>query len=823
MNSQFRKFDKFSTLISLIINRRSQRHELAKLLQSSSATDNPNFYYKSVHSQIIISGSQSDTFLANILINGYSKSDNLTYARTLFDEMPERNISSWSSMISAYTQHGYCEESWMMFLWFQRYSNITPNEYILASIISTATQLMSAVKGYQLHGLVVKTGLDQDVFVGTSVINFYSKVNKIEYAKMIFDDLPIKNAVTWTAIITGYARVGKSEVSLQLLTQMRESGVVPDRFVLSSALSACSVIKFFKGGTQIHGFVLKRVASMDISVNNALVDFYVKCGKVKTGRNVFDHMEFKNVISWTTMISGYMQNLFDKDAMNLFIEMTRNGWKPDGFACTSVLTSCASLEALNPGRQTHGYTIKTNLDKDEFVNNSLIDMYWKCDCVIDARKVFNSIIHHNVIGYNAMIEGYSRHENVHEALDLFRDMRLKSIDPSLLTFVSLLGVSASLTTLHLSKQIHSFIIKLGTSLNLFTGSALIDVYSKHSLTSDARQLFDEMPERDIVVWNAMLSGYTQISENEKALKLYQHLQLSHHQPDESTFVALITASSNLTSLSHGRQFHTHIIKTGLTHDPFVSNALLDMYAKCGSKKDAQNLFNSTLFKDIVCFNTMIQTYAQHGDANKSLKLFKKMLTQKIQPNYVTFIAVLSACDHMGLVKDAFNHFSSMGSFGISPGVEHYTCMVSLLGRAGKLHEAMDFIEKLPIRPPGVIWRSLLSACGVVGDVELGKYVGEMAILSDPKESGSYVLLSNILAGKGLWGEVKKVRERMEGNGVVKEAGCSWIEMDNEVHVFVARDKSHRDKDLIYLVVDNLIDHVKRLVYEPDSCMDLIND
>ncbi|KAI3790255.1 hypothetical protein L2E82_03171 [Cichorium intybus] len=823
MNPQFPKMYKFSAFISLIINRRSRRHELAKHLQSPSTTDNPNSYFKSAHGQIIVSGSQADTFLANILINNYSKCDNLTYARTLFDEMPERNISSWSSMISAYTQHGYCEEAWMMFLMFQRSSDETPNEYVLASVIRTATQLESVIKGSQLHGLVVKTGLDQDVYVGSSLVNFYSKINKIEDARMIFDDLPIKNAVTWTTILAGYARVGKSEVSLQLLTQMKESNVVPDRYVLSSALSACSIIGFFKGGTQIHGFVLRRGASMDISVRNALVDFYVKCGKVRTGRKIFDRMEFKNVISWTTMISGYMQNSFNKEAVNLFIEMTKNGWKPDGFACTSVLTSCASLEAIEPGRQTHGYTIKTNLEKDEFVNNSLIDMYSKCNCLIDARRVFNGIPNRNVIGYNAMIEGYSRHGNLYEALDLFREMRLKSIDPSLLTFVSLLGVSASLTTLELSKQIHSFIFKFGISLDVFAGSALIDVYSKCSFTSDARQVFDEMSERDIVVWNAMLSGYTLVSENEKALKLYQELQISCQQPNEFTFVALIKAASNLASLSHGDQFHTQILKTGLNLDPFVTNALLDMYTKCGSKKDAQNLFNSTSFKDVVCWNSIILTYAQHGDGKKSLKMFKRMLNEGIQPNYVTFINVLTACDHMGLVKEGFDHFQTMGKFGISPGVEHYVCMVSLLGRAGRLYEAKEFIEKLPIRPPAIIWRSLLSACGVVGNVEIGKYAAEMAILGDPKESGSYVLLSNILASKGMWGEGMKVRERMEGNGVVKEVACSWIEVNNEVHVFIARDRSHREATLIYSVINNLIDHVRTLVYTQDPCMILIND
>ncbi|KAK1417255.1 hypothetical protein QVD17_26380 [Tagetes erecta] len=813
---QFHAFYHFST-------RRNQMHKLAKLLQSPSAIDNPNAYYKLIHGRIITSGFQTDTFLANILITCYSKCDYLDYARKLFDEMPERNISTWSSMISAYSHRGYNEEAWVLFVMFQRDAKEMLNEYVLASVIRTATQLGSVIRGSQLHCLVVKTGLDQDVYVGTSVVDFYCKIGKVDDARLIFDALPVKTAVSWTTIISGYARLEKGEVSLQLLSQMIESNVIPDRYVLSSVLSACSSVGFFEGGKQIHSFVLRRGASMDISVSNALVDFYVKCGKVRSGRKIFDQMFVKNVISWTTMISGYMQNSVDNEAVTLFIEMARNGWKPDGFACTSVLTSCASLEALEPGRQTHAYTIKMNLDKDEFVNNGLIDMYSKCNSLADARKVFNDIPNRNVIGYNAMIEGYARHGILHEALDLFREMRLKNIEPNLLTFVSLLGVSASLLTVQLSKQIHGFIIKCDVSMDMFAGSALIDVYSKCSLISDARLVFDEMPWKDIVVWNAMLFGYTQVSENETALKLYQELQISFQKPNEYTFVALITAASNLASLQIGHQFHTQLLKTGLNLDSFVTNALLDMYAKCGSKKEAQNLFDSTDYKDIVCWNSMILTHAQHGDAKESLKLFEKLLNEGIQPNYVTFVAVLSACDHMGLVKDGFNHFESMASFGIEPGVEHYACMVSLLARAGKVHEAKDFIEKLPIPPAGIIWRSLLSACRVAGNLEIGKYAAEMAITSDQKDSGSYILLSNIYASKGMWGEVKRVREMMECNGVVKEAGCSWIETNNEVHVFIARDGSHRQADLIYKVINNLIDHVRTLIYASDPCLNLIND
>ncbi|KAL8133121.1 pentatricopeptide repeat-containing protein At4g39530 [Apium graveolens] len=804
---------KFSTLLHSPIH---HKYDFAKLLQNSPH-GNPIVHYQKTHSQLIISGCASDTYLTNMLIGGYAKCDCLDSACKVFHQMSERNLISWSSMISMYSRRGYGEEAIRVFFEFRRSFGENPNEFILASVLRACTQVKGGEFVAQLHCFGVKSGYDKDVYVGTGLIDFYSKNVGVEVARLVFDELVVKSAVTWTTIITGYVKSGRSDVSLKLFSQMKETDVVPDRYVISSVLSACSVLGFLEGGKQTHGYVLRRGAEMDVSVSNVLIDLYVKCGKVRTGRKFFDHMVIRNVISWTTMISGYMQNFLDWEAMNLFLQMSRLGWKPDGFACTSVLTSCGSLEALEQGRQVHAYTVKANLDEDEFVINSLIDMYSKCDSLTDARKVFSNMFNHNVISYNAMIEGYSRQEDIFEALCLFYEMRVRMVHPSLLTFVSLLGVSASLLALELSMQIHGLIIKYGFSLELYVGSALVDVYAKCLFVKDARLVFEEMNEKDIVVWNTMLSGYAQQSESEDALRLFLKLQHhTRHKPNEFTFVAAITAASNQASLPHGQQFHNLIIKTGLDFDPFVTNALVDMYAKCGSLKDARKIFSSAIWRDVVCWNSMISTNAQHGQAEEALKMFDEMINEGIQPNYVTFVSVLSACVHAGLVEDGFRHFNSMSRFRIEPGTEHYACMVSLLGKAGKLSEAKDFIEKMPIQPAAIVWRTLLSACRITNDAEVGKYAADMAISIEPEDSGSYVLLSNIFASKGMWADVKSVREKMDCNGVVKEAGCSWLEMNKKVHVFTARDKSHPESNLIYMLMDDLIYHIKGLDYVPDT-------
>ncbi|XP_008793691.2 pentatricopeptide repeat-containing protein At4g39530 [Phoenix dactylifera] len=797
---------------------------IVHLLRSCISGQTPRLHLQPIHAQSIIAGLRSDLFVNNLLLNGYSKSGLLGHAQKVFEGMPERNMISWSSTISMYTQHCREEEALYLFSSFRRSSSESPNEFILASVLRACVQSGAVDHAAQVHGLAAKSGFDSDVFVGTALINFYTKIGSMDEAMSIFYELPVTNSVTWTAVITGYSQIGKSATSLRLFNQMKESGVPPDRFVLSTVVRACSALDFLDGGRQIHGYAYRSGTEMDVSINNVLIDLYCKCSKVRIARRLFDWMVVKNLVSWTTMIAGYMQNSSDLEAMDLFLEMIKLGWQPDGFACTSILSSCGSLMASNQGKQVHAYAIKAKLESDEYVSNGLVDMYAKCGYLVDARAVFDAMIEHNVISYNAMIEGYARHEELVEAIALFNGMRSGSPHPSLLTYVSLLGLSASLSAIDLSNQIHCLVIKAGVALDLYAGSALVDVYSKCLCTDDARAVFDEMDQRDLVVWNAMIFGYTQNAQGEEALKLFHQLCVAGMRPNEFTFVALVTVASNLASLFHGLQFHSQIIKAGLDFDPHVSNALIDMYAKCGCIEEAWVLFDSTHGRDVVCWNSMISRYAQHGHAEEALKVFQLMRHEEIEPSYVTFVGVLSACSHAGLTEEGLCHFHSMkDKYGIKPGMEHYASVVTLLGRAGKLQEAKEFIEQMPIEPAAVLWRSLLSACREFGNVDLGRYAAEMAILKDPKDSGPYVLLSNIFASRGMWADAEKVRKGMDYIGAVKEPGYSWIEVMKEVHVFIARGREHPKADLIYLVLDGLMQLIKVSAHEPETTELLMGD
>ncbi|PVH37441.1 hypothetical protein PAHAL_5G002500 [Panicum hallii] len=795
-----------------------QARSLAQTLLSCLAGDRLRLLLPAAHARAVVSEGLGNLFLANLLLRGYSKRGLLHDARRLFDGMLHRNLVSWSSAISMYAQHGGDDQALFLFAAFRKSSDEVPNEFLLASVLRACTQSRAVPFGEQVHGTALKLGLDVNLYVGTALINLYAKVAFMDAAMRVFYALPAKNPVTWTAVITGYSQIGQGGHALDLFQKMGVQGVRPDRFVLASAVSACSALAFLQGGRQIHGYAYRSAAGMDASVINALMDLYCKCSRPLVARKLFDHTKNHNLVSWTTMISGYMQNSLDAEAMDMFWRMCRAGWQPDVFACTSILNSCGSLEAIWQGRQIHAHAIKANLETDEYVKNALIDMYAKCDHLTAARVVFDALAHDDAVSYNAMIEGYARQGDLTEALHIFHKMRYCSLRPNRLTFVSLLGVSSFQSASELSKQIHGLIIRSGTSVDLYVGSALIDAYSKCSLVDDAKAVFLMMQNRDMAIWNAMIFGHTQNEQGEEAVKLFNQLRISGVTPNEFTFVALVTVASNLATMFHGQQFHAQIIKAGADIDPHVSNALIDMYAKCGFIKEGWLLFESTCGKDVICWNSMISTYAQHGHAEEALRVFQLMGEARVEPNYVTFVGVLTACAHAGLVDEGLHHFNSMKTkYGIEPGTEHYASVVNLLGRSGKLHYAKEFIERMPIKPEAAVWRSLLSACRLFGNVEIGRYAAEMALLVDPSDSGPYVLLSNIYASKGLWADVQKLRLGMDYAGTVKEPGYSWVEVMKEVHTFIARGTEHPQAESVYAVLDELTSLLKDFGYLPDTC------
>eukprot|EP01018_Ginkgo_biloba_P013623 Gb_08394 [translate_table: standard] len=433
-----------------------------------------------------------------------------------------------------------------------------------------------------------------------------------------------------------------------------------------------------------------------------------------------------------------------------------------------LLRTCVSKRSLAEGKLIHAHIIKSGIQHDIYLGNNLVHMYVRCTSIVDARQVFDKMPERNTISWTAMIAGYAQNNYGEEALKLYCEMHRIDMQANQFTFASVLRACARLAALDQGRQIHAHIIGTEFESNVFVGSALVDMYAKCRNIDDARNMFEKMSERDAVSWNAMIAGYALNGHGEEALNHFNHMQNAGIKPYQATFSSVLMACATLIFLEPGKQVHGHTIKTGLESDVFVGSALLDMYAKCGSIQDAQNVFGKITARDAISWNAMIAGYAHHGLGKEVLRVFKQMKREGMKPNSSTFISVLSACSHAGLVEEGHGHFDSMfRDHEVTPKMEHYACMVDLLGRAGCLDEAHDFIRKMPFEPGVVTWRTLLGACRIHGDVVLAEHAAKRIFKLEPQDTPTWVLLSNVYAAACRWDDVSKVRKIMKDRGMIR--------------------------------------------------------
>eukprot|EP01018_Ginkgo_biloba_P015859 Gb_38232 [translate_table: standard] len=696
-------------------------------------------------------------------------------------------------------------------------SGIWLNCNTYANLLQKCINTKRISDGESVHAHMVKTGFGLDVFLLTNLVNMYGKCSSLLKARQVFDEMPERNVVSWNAMITGYAQQGQGEKALHLFRQMQEANIELSQFTFASVLQSCASLPALEQGNQVHAHILKTGFNSDVFVASALIDMYAKCGFAEDARLVFDKMVERDVVSWNAMISGYAQNGHGEEALKIFCKMQQSSINLNQFALSSVLRVCAGLPALEKGKQVHAHAIKTGFETDVFVGSALVDMYPKCGNMENALNVFVRMPKRDIVSWTAMIAGYAQNGFGAEALKLFCQMQRIGMSPNQFPIASVLSGCASLTALDQGKQVHAHIIKIGFESDMFLENALVDMYAKCGSIEDAHTLFYRMSKQDVVSWNAMIGGYAQNGHGEEALKLLYEMQWAGLKPNLFTFGSVLRACASLAALERGERVHAHIIKSEIEPNAFLGSALLDMYAKCGSIDNAQKVFDNWPKEDLVPWNAMIAGYAQHGCGKEAIQVFKEMQLAGMKPNQITFVSVLFACSHIGLVDEGRNFFASMNQdHGITPKVEHYACMVDLLGRSGHLDEAESFINAMPFEPSAFIWKTLLGACRIHGNMDLGKRAAEFVLKLEPEDHATYVLLSNMYAAYGRWDDVANVRKMMKNKGVKKEPGCSWIEVKNRVHTFIIGDRLHPRSEEIYATLATLTMQMKEAGYVPDT-------
>ncbi|KAD4179160.1 hypothetical protein R6Q59_022701 [Mikania micrantha] len=560
--------------------------------------------------------------------------------------------------------------------------------------------------------------------------------------------------------------------------------------VLGSILHQCSRTRSFRHGFSLHAVAIKMGFESNVIISNHVLNMYAKCGKINNARQVFDGMPERNLVSWSAMISGYDQAGRPLKAVELFSQMKVE--QANEFVFASAISACASLLTVGVGKKVHALSVILGYADVSFVSNSLVSMYMKCGQSSDALSVFTSIPDRNIIAYNAMITGLVDNKHVMKAYDIFRLMCQKGLVPNQFSLAALIGNCTAPDDLWIGMNLHCQAVKLNLDSIAFVGNVLITMYSKFNLIEEAEKIFWSIEEKDMISWNTFIVVCCHALDHAKGLNAFSDMIKTYSlTPDDFTYTSALATCSGLASSVFGRQIHGNLIRTRLNYDTGVGNALVNMYAKCGSIKHAVTTFNQMGFHNLVSWNTLMAGFANHGFGEQALELFDQMKKLEIKPDSVTFIALLAALNHTGLVEEGKFYFNAMEeTYGIAPNVDHVSCIVDLLGRARRVKEAEKYMERYSFEHDPVVLGCLLSACRVHGDLNVGKRTADRLLKIHKVSSSPYVLLSNLYASESMWEDVAEARKQLKDSLMKKEPGHSLIEVKGTVEKFTVGRISH---------------------------------
>ena len=571
---------------------------------------------------------------------------------------------------------------------------------------------------------------------------------------------------------------------------------------ITSILHRCSVVKALRRGLSLHAAVFKTGRESDVFISNHVLNMYSKCGDVKSARKVFDEMSERNIVSWSALISGYEQAGECLIALDLFTKM---GVVRNEFVYSSAISACTNLVALSKGQQIHAQAMKVGYASISFVSNSLISMYMKCGNCSDALLVHKCMLEPNLVSYNALINGFLENKQPEKGFEVFKLMLWCGLVPDRYSFAGALEICAHLNNLSAGMVFHCQAIKHNLDSNRFVGNVIVAMNSKFNLVEEAEKGFRVIEEKDVVSWNILIAACSHSADHAKGLRVFKQMTSEYGlRPDDFTFASILAVCAGLASIQHGKQIHAHLTRTRPFQDVGVGNALVSMYAKCGSIVYACNVFDKMTLHNLVSWNTIIAGYANHGLGERAVKIFEQMREIGVKPDSVTFIGLLMACSHCGMVDRGMSIFNSMEEiYGITPDVDHFSCLIDMLGRAGKLTKAEDYVRKSPFEHHPVVLGSLLSACRLHGDVAIGEYVARHLLKHKSVSSSSYVLLSSLYASDEMWGDAAKARKMLNGSGLKKEPGHSLIEVNGCFEKFTVGNFSHSKIEEIKDTIEKL--------------------
>ncbi|MQL85937.1 hypothetical protein Taro_018472 [Colocasia esculenta] len=611
------------------------------------------------------------------------------------------------------------------------------------------------------------------------------------------------------------------------LPELLEAAGFRQQQLVLSLLRSLDRPKTAKDLKRLHALVIRAGLHRSSSfVVGNLVASCASLGLMSYALFMFDQMPQPNSFVWNTLIRGLQQNRRPEDALRLFGAMRVHGAALDGFSFLNAVRTCTDLRDHRRGRCVHAQLLKSSVGFDVRLGSSLIEFYSVCDDMRGARRVFDTLPLKDAVSWTVTIAGYVNvGGDMESARDLFEEMPAKD----LVAWSTMIGGYVKCGDMGTARKLFD----RSPRKDLLMKNIMLGGYAKTSEINNLLQLFEEMDERDVVSWNTAITGLVGCRMIHEAMQLFHRMQLEDHRPNAVTLAGILSGCAQVGALDTGRWIHSYIDRNSYVLDSMVGTGLIDMYSKCGELESAQHVFGHMVERDVASWNAMITGLYTNGHGKQAVDLFHRMRSEGVQPNDVTMVGVLSACAHAGLVDEGRRCFDSMQrELAIVPKIEHYGCMVDLLGRAGLLHEAFEFIQHMPLPPHTGVWGALLGACKIHGNVELAEQAVERLVELDPEDGGYMAIMCNIYTDAGRWADVSRLREVMRKKGIVKMPGCSSVEIDGAIHEFGAGDKAHPRHHEIYEMVDmislrlltagkeNMVDDVFAIVEVFDEMPDI---
>lgn len=627
---------------------------------------------------------------------------------------------------------------------------------IFHSLLQQCIKKKDLTDARHLHSLMAKTGLLSVPVLVDHLIRLFASCGSLPDAHHAFIHIAKPTVFTWHAILSAYIRLGDSIRTLELYHKMQLDGVMPDKYVLSCMLTACGSAGTIHQGRILHNqTMVMRDLDIDTALENNLIDMYAKCGSLEDARNVFDNSPNRDSVSWGVMILGYARHDHAMSSLELLRECQEMGVMPDKYMFSGVLKACGSVGAIEQGRFAHEQITRSGLKAEVVVWSALADMYVKCGSLQDARKVFDDLQIRDTVSWGVMIGGYTEHGFALMALELFDKMQHEGFEPDQVICMQIIKACGSLGSIVQGRLIHDRIIKNGLEVDATVGSALVDMYCKSASLEEAGKVFENISNRDALLWVAMIGGYTAHGHGFSALELFDSMQQEGISPCRVALMCILKACTIITAVKEGRWIHDQIVRGGHESDAAIRCTLMDLYVKCGSLEEARNVFDGLLNQDPVLWGVMIAGYAQHGEDFSALELFEKMQQRAIRPDDATILHALKACGSMGAVRLGQLIHDHILRFGREADTRVGNTLVDMYANCGGLEEALKVFSSLSSRDV-VSWGTIIVAYS-----ERGNYSLAIKAFEDMQQQGikpSDVIFTSLLAAcshlglfeKGSW-------------------------------------------------------------------------